>query len=62
VGVCGPEVVQMDVTDEGVQGVQEVERRVGVVQFESSKFRDMGEEGVGESKATKRRKVCANLN
>ena len=44
VGVCGPEVVQTDVTDEGVQ---EVERRVGVVQLESSKVKDMGEEGVG---------------
>ena len=47
VGVCGPEVVQTDVTDEGVQ---EVERRIGVVQLESSKFRDMGEEGVGDEK------------
>lgn len=47
VGVSGPEVVQTDVTDEGVQ---EVERRVGVVQLESSKFRDMGEEGVGDEK------------
>jgi hypothetical protein len=39
--------VQTDVTDEGVQ---EVERRIGVVQLESSKFRDMGEEGVGDEK------------
>jgi len=47
VGVCGPEVVQTDVTDEGVQ---DVERRIGAVQLESSKFRDMGEEGVGDEK------------
>ena len=47
VGVCGPEVVQTDVTDEGVQ---DVERRIGVVQLESSKFRDIGEEGVGDEK------------
>lgn len=46
-GVCGTEVVQADVTDEGVQ---EVERRVGVVQLESSKFKDVGEEGVGDEK------------
>ena len=46
-GVCGPEVVQTDVADEGVQ---DVERRIGVVQHESSKFRDMGEEGVGDEK------------
>jgi len=44
VDVCG---VQTDVTDEGVQ---EVERRVGVVQLESSKSRDMGEDGVGDEK------------
>jgi len=44
VGVCGPEVVQTDVTDEGVQ---DVERRIGA---ESSKFRDMGGEGVGDEK------------
>ena len=44
VGVCGPEVVQTD------EGVQDVERRIGVVQLESSKFRDMGEEGVGDEK------------
>lgn len=43
-GVCRPGVVQTDVTDEGVQEV------VGVVQLESSKFRDMGEEGVGDEK------------
>jgi hypothetical protein len=30
--------------------VQEVERRVGVVQLESSKFKDVGEEGVGDEK------------
>lgn len=47
VGVCGPEVVQTDVTDEGVQ---DVERRIGAVQLESSKFRDTGEEGVGDEK------------
>ena len=47
VGVCGPEVVQTDVTDEGVQ---DVDRRTGAVQLESSKFRDMGEEGVGDEK------------
>jgi len=47
VGVCGPEVVQTDVTDEGVQ---DAERRIGAVQPESSKFRDFGEEGVGDEK------------
>ena len=35
--------MQTDVTDEGVQ---EAERRVGVVQLESSKVRDMDEEGM----------------
>ena len=44
VGVCGLEVVQMD------EGVQDVDLRIGVVQLESSKFKDMGEEGVGDGK------------
>ena len=53
-GVCGLEVVQTDVTDEGVQ---EVERRVGVVQVESSKVRDMGEGGV-EAGDEKEKSLC----
>jgi hypothetical protein len=44
VGVCGPEAVQTD------EGVQDVERRIGAVQLESSKFRDTGEDGVGDEK------------
>jgi len=30
--------------------VQDVERRIGAVQLESSRFRDVGEEGVGDEK------------
>ena len=44
VGVCGPEVVLTD------EGVQDVERRIGAAELESSKFRDMGEEDVGDEK------------
>jgi len=54
VGVCGPEVVQTDVDE----GVQEVERRVGVVQFDSSKVRDMGEEAVEEAGDEKEKSFC----
>jgi len=55
VGVCISEVVQRDVTDEGVQ---EAERRVGVGQLESSKVRDMGEEAVGEAGDEKEKSFC----
>jgi len=47
VGVSRPDVVQTDVTDEGVQ---EAERRVGVVQLESSKDREECVEEVGDEK------------
>lgn len=51
--VCG--LVQTDVMDEGVQ---EVERRVGVVQVESSKVKDMGEAGDGEAGDEKEKSLC----
>lgn len=54
-GVCGPEVVQTEVMDEGVQ---EVERRVGVGQFESSNVKDMGDEGIGVTGDEKEKSFC----
>jgi len=55
VGVCRLEVVQTDVTDEGVQ---EAERRVGVVQLESSKVKEMGEEDTEEAGDEKEKSFC----
>lgn len=54
VGVCRSEV-ETDVTDEGVQ---EAERRVGVVQLESSKVKEMGEEDTEEAGDEKEKSFC----